>query len=160
MRQRRRIYYAVAAVSLAALAALAAQFSVQMSAQKQQARDIETGSVLYAENCASCHGTSLEGQPNWRSPDDDGIYPAPPHNDEGHTWHHADQLLFDYTKLGGAVALAKGGVENFSSGMPAFAETLSDSEILSTLAYIKSTWSERSRMAQAERSNLEQELSN
>lgn len=30
-------------------------------------RDINVGSNLYADNCASCHGINLEGQPNWRS---------------------------------------------------------------------------------------------
>jgi hypothetical protein len=41
-------------------------------------RDIGQGRLLYVENCASCHGMGLEGQPNWRSANADGILPAPP----------------------------------------------------------------------------------
>ena len=89
--------------------------------------DSEAGAVLYAENCASCHGAQLEGEPDWRSPKDDGTLPAPPHDRTGHTWHHGDALLFDYTKLGGQAALEASGVTNFNSGMPGFGEQLSDS---------------------------------
>lgn len=71
---------------------------------------VERGTPLYAENCASCHGVNLEGQPNWRSPNADGTPPAPPHDDTGHTWHHSDKLLFEYTKLGGEAAMAKRGL--------------------------------------------------
>ena len=114
-------------------------------------RDIVAGQSLYAENCASCHGANLEGQPNWQSPNADGVLPAPPHDEAGHTWHHDDALLFEYTKLGGAVALEIRGVAGFNSGMPAFGETLTDDEIWDILAYIRSTWSERERGVQASR---------
>ena len=71
-----------------------------------EGRDVLAGSLLYAEHCASCHGADLEGQPDWRSPNDDGVLPAPPHDATGHTWHHDNVLLFEYTKLGGKRALA------------------------------------------------------
>jgi mono/diheme cytochrome c family protein len=114
-------------------------------------RDIVAGQSLYAENCASCHGANLEGQPNWQSPNANGVLPAPHHDEAGHTWHHDDALLFEYTKLGGAVALEIRGVAGFNSGMPAFGETLTDDEIWDILAYIRSTWSERERGVQASR---------
>lgn len=112
--------------------------------------DVAAGEVLYAENCAACHGANLEGEENWRSPRDDGSLPAPPHDASGHTWHHADSMLFAYTKLGGAEVLAAQGVD-FNSGMPGFGDQLSDGEIWDILAYIKSTWPERERATQAER---------
>jgi mono/diheme cytochrome c family protein len=114
-------------------------------------RDIIAGQSLYADNCATCHGANLEGQPNWRATNADGAFPAPPHDGTGHTWHHDDELLFDYTKLGGAAVLEARGVTGFTSGMPAFTEALTDDEIWDTLAYIRSTWSEREREAQASR---------
>ena len=114
-------------------------------------RDIEAGGGLYADNCASCHGANLEGHPNWRSPNDDGVLPAPPHDRSGHTWHHDDELLFEYTKFGGKTALEVRGVSGFTSGMPAFDKTLTDDEIWNILAYIRSTWSEREQEAQASR---------
>ncbi len=103
-------------------------------------RDIRSGEKLYAEHCASCHGINLEGKPNWRTPNEDGILPAPPHNETGHTWHHDNQLLFDYTRLGGEAALAERGISNFKSGMPGFMAVVSDEQIWSILAYIRSTW--------------------
>ena len=36
------------------------------------------GKSAYAEQCASCHGASLEGQPNWRHRLPNGRLPAPP----------------------------------------------------------------------------------
>lgn len=113
--------------------------------------DAVAGAALYAENCAACHGANLEGQADWRSPNENGVYPAPPHDETGHTWHHSDAVLFDYTKLGGQEMMQRQGVE-FESGMPAFGELLSDQEIQDILAYIKSTWSERIQQMQSERS--------
>lgn len=113
--------------------------------------DIVRGETLYERYCAACHGADLEGQPDWRSPGPDGVLPAPPHDETGHTWHHPDSVLFEYTKLGGKAALARQGVD-FESGMPGFEEQLSDAEIWDVIAYIKSTWPERQRAIQAERS--------
>lgn len=117
-------------------------------------RDISSGATLYAKNCASCHGANLEGQPNWRIPDVDGMLPAPPHDETGHTWHHSNQQLFDYTKLGGQEALTRMGVKGFASGMPGFAETLSDDQIWQILAFIASTWPKREAELQAGRNAM------
>ena len=103
------------------------------------------GATLYAEHCASCHGANLEGQPNWRVQNEDGSLPAPPHDDSGHTWHHADQMLRDYTRLGGAEALRRMGITGVVSGMPAFGGVMTDGEIDAVLDFIKSTWSQRTR---------------
>ena len=110
--------------------------------------DPARAAALYGEHCASCHGENLEGAPNWRRVGEDGLYPAPPHDVSGHTWHHGDGLLFDYTKLGGEAALARRGVTDFESGMPGFAEVLTDDEIRDVLAYIKRTWPEEIRRHQ------------
>lgn len=116
--------------------------------------DILQGAALYADNCAACHGTNLEGQPDWQIPDDDGVLPAPPHDATGHTWHHTDGLLFNYTALGGREMMARLGVE-FNSGMPGMADTLSEQEIWNILAFIQSTWPDRQREGQAERTQAE-----
>ena len=109
------------------------------------AADIEAGQTLYAENCASCHGANLEGQPDWRRRLDNGRMPAPPHDETGHTWHHSDRNLFVVTKGGvGAV------VPSYESDMPAFEGILTDDEIADVLSYIKSTWPDRQRQFQAE----------
>ena len=97
---------------------------------------VARGEILYQLHCASCHGANLEGQPNWRDRDADGMLPAPPHDVTGHTWHHADALLFDVTKLGSTAVVGS----DYMSNMPGFAETLSDGDIWAILSYIKSTW--------------------
>jgi hypothetical protein len=94
---------------------------------------------------------NLEGQPDWQSPDADGVLPAPPHDASGHTWHHDNALLFDYTKMGGAATLAALGVEDFNSGMPAYEGVIADEDIWNILAYIRSTWPARERDVQASR---------
>lgn len=105
---------------------------------------IEQGRQVYADQCASCHGADLEGQPDWRSPLPSGRLPAPPHDESGHTWHHADEVLFRIVEEGTA-AIVGGGYE---SDMPGFADVLSETEIRAVLAYIKSTWPERERAYQ------------
>ena len=103
------------------------------------------GSALYLEHCAACHGANLEGEPNWRVQKEDGSLPAPPHDDSGHTWHHPDQMLRDYTRLGGEETLRRMGVTGFVSAMPAFGGVMSEAEIEAVLDFIKSNWSPRMR---------------
>ena len=100
-------------------------------------RDLNNGQVMYMQHCASCHGVRLEGQPNWRRPGKDGILPAPPHDATGHTWHHDNRLLFDYTKLGGKALMEARGIAWVESGMPGLGDVMSDDEIWDVLAYIR-----------------------
>ena len=100
---------------------------------------VDLGRVVYAENCASCHGVALEGQANWRQRDADGYLPAPPHDETGHTWHHPDSYLFLMTKYGIEDMIGKA----YPNNMPAYEDKLTDEEILAALSYIKSTWSSR-----------------
>ena len=99
---------------------------------------VALGERVYAAECAACHGAALEGQPDWRSPGPDGLFPAPPHDGAGHTWHHSDAVLFALTKEGPAAYVGAG----HRSAMPGFGDVLSDEEILAALSYIKSTWPE------------------
>lgn len=96
---------------------------------------VSLGRTTYAENCASCHGANLEGQPDWRIRKPDGRLPAPPHDETGHTWHHPDEQLFKITKSGVAAI-----VPGYETDMPAYENVLSDEEIWAVLAFIKSTW--------------------
>ena len=121
------------------------------AAHELDGRDVVNGKTLYAAQCASCHGENLEGQPDWQIADENGVLPAPPHDRTGHTWHHDNGLLFEYTKFGGAEALRLRGLDDFKSGMPGFQEALSDEEIWDILAFIRSTWPERLQRMQASR---------
>ena len=110
---------------------------------------VAQGEAIYAENCASCHGADLSGEPgwpDWRQRKPDGRLAAPPHDESGHTWHHPDEMLFQITKLGTA---GYTGDPNHESDMPAFGEDLSDDEIAAVLSFIKSTWKGRAKEANA-----------
>ena len=94
------------------------------------------GKSVYVQNCASCHGLKLEGQKDWMSRLPDGLMPAPPHDETGHTWHHSDKYLFMITKYGIEDIIG----QKYPNNMPAYKDILSDKEIISVLSYIKSTW--------------------
>lgn len=103
---------------------------------------VAKGNAIYAEECASCHGANLEGQPSWREPKADGRLPAPPHDATGHTWHHPDAQLFDLVKNGLPETVAG---KPYLTDMPAYAGTLSDAEIVAVLSAIKSRWPDEIR---------------
>lgn len=139
-----KLVWAIPAIAAAGIAA----FALWPGAEAQTAGSIlpydrpdivAQGKDIYAEWCAACHGENLEGADNWREPDADGLLPAPPHDETGHTWHHPDTQLFLITKYG-TEALVGG---TYRSNMAGFGEQLSDDEILAVLAYIKSTWPPR-----------------
>jgi mono/diheme cytochrome c family protein len=135
----------VAALAVSALQSEPQNDIVSVMGEPLTAEGIALGQEVYAANCASCHGENLEGQPDWKRRLENGRMPAPPHDETGHTWHHADVQLFTITKHGvGAV------LEGYESDMPAFGDVLSDKDIQAALGYIKSTWPERERSFQAE----------
>jgi S-disulfanyl-L-cysteine oxidoreductase SoxD len=105
---------------------------------------IELGELIYAQHCASCHGSNLEGEANWKEPNPDGSFRAPPHDASGHTWHHGDIQLIEAMRLGGARIPANFGISN----MPAYEGILTEGEMSAVLDYIKSTWSDELRQIQ------------
>lgn len=93
------------------------------------------GANVYEIACASCHGLNLEGQENWRMRSDDGFLPAPPHDQDGHTWHHPDFILFNVVKFGPGY-----NVEGYRSKMRGYDGILSDAEIRAVNSYIAAQW--------------------
>jgi mono/diheme cytochrome c family protein len=143
---RKRLVYgagAAAVVVVAVAAAIWEPWRMQDSADADNPRLVADGRAVYAEHCASCHGKNLEGQPSWRERLPNGRLPAPPHDANGHTWHHPDRQLFEITKNGVA-----GMVPGYQSDMPAFASSLSDEQIWAVLAFIKSRWLDDIRQGQ------------
>jgi mono/diheme cytochrome c family protein len=126
-RGRRAFFFMAASVTAALMTACggggggASETSATFPVQVTDAR-VQAGTSLYANNCASCHGTPGVSRPT--------LPTAPPHDDQGHTWHHADRMLFDWVLDRPPLATV----------MPAFRGQLSEDEVLSILAYIKSTW--------------------
>lgn len=100
------------------------------------------GQIIYAEQCASCHGENLEGEPRWRQPKANGRMSAPPHDETGHTWHHADQQLFEITKFGLA---GMTNLKDYKTDMPVYKDVLTDEEIIAVLSFIKAQWNHKTR---------------
>lgn len=108
--------------------------------------EAELGANVYRTNCAACHGPSGEGQPNWQQRGPNGVLPAPPHDSTGHTWHHADGLLYRIIRDGGAQFAGP----TTPSGMPAFGELLSDEETRAVIVHLKSRWGDEERAFQSQ----------
>ncbi|WP_316860996.1 cytochrome c [uncultured Cohaesibacter sp.] len=115
---------------------------------------VTLGQQIYAEQCAACHGDTLEGQPDWQNRNEDGRLPAPPHNETGHTWHHPDAVLFGITKYGLA---AFANMPDYKTDMPVYKDILSDEEIIATLSYIKSEWPDEIRKMHDQRNAMKQD---
>ncbi|MDA5095787.1 c-type cytochrome [Aliiroseovarius sp. KMU-50] len=93
---------------------------------------IAAGNVLYDDNCASCHGVGGTGEePENPAARDEFGFKAPALNNDMHAWHHSDTGL--------RATIREGSPRN--ERMSAWQDVLSDDEIDSILAYIKSTWS-------------------
>ncbi len=91
----------------------------------------ERGGDLYRANCASCHGSDLSGAPDWKTPNENGSYPPPPHDSSGHTWHHPDRVLME---------IIRNGSDFPQSRMPTFGDQLADEDIEAILEFIKTSW--------------------
>jgi mono/diheme cytochrome c family protein len=134
---------------LAGVASIQAQTTTPArQADPDNAEQIALGQQVYASFCVGCHRANLEGQSNWQQKLPLGNFPAPPHDETGHTWHHADQWLFEIVKYGGKYHAPP----RYRSAMPAYQEMLSDAEIWAVLAFIKSRWPAAIR-AQQEQQN-------
>ncbi len=137
-----RLALALAVASVALLVACrdSAPAGGETKADPRDAVQVALGAKVYSQNCAACHGTKMEGQPDWRRRLPNGRMPAPPHDESGHTWHHPDRVLFGITKYGLVPPYAP---RDYESDMPAFAGKLTDEEVWAVLAYIKSHWTSR-----------------
>jgi mono/diheme cytochrome c family protein len=145
-RRRLVIMISIAAGLIAAAAAAwFAQRNFVPAISADDPRQVALGASVYAARCAQCHGTNLQGQPDWQQRRANGRLPAPPHDASGHTWHHPDEILFGITK-NGMTPYAPAGYE---SDMPAFAGTLTDDEIAAAIAFIESRWPADIRARQA-----------
>lgn len=140
---RRRLHWGLALTAVLIAGAAIALWSAE--SREAPLSEVEArGRETYRANCASCHGERGEGEPDWRRPRPDGGYPAPPQDGSGHTWHHADALLFEIVKQGGGYAAPPG----YPATMRGWGDTLTDTQIVEVLAYIKTMWGPNEREVQ------------
>jgi len=131
----RRVCCILLLIAVGAAVGLGTARAEPIAPDPNDAQLVARGKAVYEEQCARCHGSNLEGQPDWRHRLPNGRMPTPPHDPTGHTWHHSDKQLFDMTKVGpGAL------VPGYQSDMPGFKDKLSDADIWAVLSYIESKW--------------------
>jgi S-disulfanyl-L-cysteine oxidoreductase SoxD len=148
------VHWLMVGCATAALAAAAAGGALALRtvmaptphfADANDAAVVKEGKQLYARACASCHGRRLQGQLLWQVRDEFAGQRAPAHDQTGHTWQHSDDELFYITKFGRFSTTPPSA----KSYMPAYGQSLSDDQILATIAYIKATWPLGLRVSQA-----------
>lgn len=113
-------------------------------------RQVEAGSKIYNQYCASCHGVRGEGEPNWEKLNAQGELPSSPHNAEGHTWKHSDSMLYRM--------VIEGWRDPFNKTrrltMPAFRDILSPAEMRDVIIYLKTLWTAEQRQFQWEETQV------
>ena len=102
--------------------------------------DLDLGEELYREHCEVCHGGETGG---------DIADVPPPHNEQGHTWHHGDcENLRMVVEGNGEMRqgmLIQQGVPEEDAVMPAFEGSLSEDEAMAILNFIKTWWTDDQR---------------
>lgn len=104
---------------------------VKVPSRNSDFQQVLRGARIFQQNCATCHGKLAQGAPNWRQRDEEGKYPAPPLNGDGHTWHHPMNVL---------VSTIKNGTIPLGGSMPAWGDKLSEQEIQDVLAWVQAQW--------------------
>jgi mono/diheme cytochrome c family protein len=107
---------------------------IQKSARWYSRDQVAQGGLVFAANCAICHGSNAEGiAEDWKQRLDDGSFPPPPLNGSAHAWHHPNSMLIQVIDNGGAA---------FGGKMPAFKDVLEEAEKLAAIAYFQNYWTD------------------
>lgn len=115
----------------------------------QDAALVDSGSAVYRQHCASCHGAQAQGAPGWQQPDASGEMPAPPHDAQGHTWKHSDAMLYRIVMRGWRDPFNK----TSRLTMPGYSAILSPGEAKAVVTYLKTLWTPEQRSFQREESS-------
>ena len=141
---RRLCFAVVVPVSLLTQISL----SQNVWAQSQRIEDpalLTHGQQLFQTNCASCHGNQAQGLvEDWKTPDDEGKFPAPPLNGTAHTWHHPISVLAN---------IIQNGTINMGGSMPAWKGQLSEDDTFAIIIWLTSLWPDEIYDAWMERNN-------
>lgn len=92
------------------------------------------GEALYKQYCQTCHGGATGGSLK---------DVPPPHNANGHTWHHADQLITTIVLDG-----LSGSVDRPT--MPPFRDRLAEQDVRDIIAFLETWWTAKQRAFQDE----------
>jgi mono/diheme cytochrome c family protein len=132
--------------ALAAALLLSACTDDNPSTRWYSAAQVERGQTVFANNCATCHGPQAAATPDWKTPMDNGKYPAPPLNGSAHAWHHSLSVL--------RRTVAQGGVP-LGGWMPGFQSRLRAEDRDAAIAYFQSLWSDEIYAAWLQRGGVD-----
>lgn len=113
-------------------------------------QEIDTGRRIYEQQCAACHGAKGEGQPGWEKRNVLGELPAPPHDRSGHTWKHADAMLYKTIQNGWRDPFNK----TKRLTMPGYKDVLTPHQTRAVINYLKTMWTPEQRSVQRAESVL------
>ncbi len=136
------MYRVTLGVLTSLLAAIATAYAAD--APPPDPAQVRAGGILYQQYCAACHGAQGEGAPNWQEPDEQGDMPPPPHGPDGHTWKHADGMLYRLIRQGWRDPFNK--TQRLT--MPAFGGTLTPGDVRAVVTYLKTLWTPEQQRAQ------------
>ncbi len=106
---------------------------------------VDSGRVVFRENCSGCHGENAQGTPDWKKSLPDGTNPPPALNGSEHAWHHPMGILKRTIDIGGVPLGGK---------MPAFKGKLNNEEKEASIAFFQSFWSDKTYAAWLKRGGL------
>ncbi len=130
--KRKQAAITIGAVVLAVAALAFILWRSNLPAEPLAGEDVlAVGETVYAQNCASCHGSEGEGHGS--------VTEAPALDDSEHAWHHPDQDLF--------TVIASGG-----PNMPGFSDSLDHDQIVAVIRYFQAWWTADQAATQQERS--------
>lgn len=131
----------------AATQAHASESTKSVAANQQE---IDAGRRIYEQQCAACHGAKGEGQHGWEKRNELGELPAPPHDPSGHTWKHADAMLYKTIRDGWRDPFNK----TKRLTMPGYKEVLTPHQTRAVISYLKTMWTPEQRRIQRADSKL------
>jgi mono/diheme cytochrome c family protein len=123
-------------VALAFVAAVGAATAAAPGADAASPR-VSAGAKIFAANCTGCHGANGTGQP--------GIFPSLVAN----PYESGDAKRVIHTvKFGLTGKIVAKGIK-YDGVMPAWAGTLSDSQIADVISYVRTTWGNKGSLVTA-----------
>jgi len=128
--------------------------SVELRASVTNKEQVALGRRVYQDNCEACHGVQLKGLPTWhKTVQGDVTRAGTALNTVGDVWQVSDNHTFQVIKQG--TRPIPEGAQPVIIHQEPFADKLTDDEIWGVMAFIKTTWTVKQRVAQEETTQRE-----
>lgn len=143
------------ALAIAVIAYVSANSrSVELRASVTNKEQVAVGRRVYQDNCEACHGVQLKGLPTWhKTVQGDVSRAGTALNTVGDVWQASDNHIFQVISEG-TRPIPEGAQPVIIHPEP-FKGTLTEDEIWGVMAFIKTTWTVKQRVAQEETTQRE-----